>query len=93
MTRKASSPDKTQFIYVPRGADKGDCVVCSTGVLFRDQTVEETFGTKEGYRCDTCNTPFIEGYLTIDRRPWETRIPRRYFTKAALEDDFFAEEL
>jgi hypothetical protein len=82
MQRKASTPDKNLFVYIPRGADKGDCLNCSTGVLYRDKTVEEAFGTKEGYRCDTCGTPFVEGYLIIKRNPWEKRIPRRYFTTA-----------
>lgn len=89
MKRKASAPDKHLFIFIPVGAEKGDCCVCSTGVLYRSETVEEAFGTKEGYRCDKCRTPFIEGYLVVKRKPWEKRIPRRYFTIARrVVDDF-----
>lgn len=89
MKRKAPVPDKSLFVYIPRGADKGDCLNCSTGVLFRDETVEEAFDVKEGYRCDKCHTPFIEGYLVIKRKPWENRIPRRYFITAVPRPEEF----
>ena len=78
MQKMASIPSNEAF-YIFSCSDKGDCVFCSDGVLYRDKGVEEAFEVKEGYRCDRCSNVYIEAYLFHKKRPWEKNFPRRYF--------------
>ena len=52
-----------ELVYIPAGADKGDCPYCSTGVLARDQEVEQSEQVREGYICDTCGRHFIKAVV------------------------------
>jgi len=62
---------KENLVYVPMGADKGDCPHCNGGVLRRENTVQESFSVREGYICARCGTVFIESDY------------RRYFKRVA----------
>lgn len=48
------------LVYVPYGADKGDCPHCFYGVLRRDAEVEKRYNVNEGYLCIKCGALFIE---------------------------------
>lgn len=52
--------NKKEMVYIPFGADKGDCPYCINGVLQRDDNVEKNYDSKEGYVCPICVTPFLE---------------------------------
>jgi len=64
--------DNKELVYVPWGADKGDCPYCDKGVLRRDEKTEEIFRVSEGYVCDLCRTRFTE-------------LARRYFYRNHLQ--------
>lgn len=49
-----------ELVYIPMGAEKGDCPYCYTGVLRREGDVQEVFQCKEGYICAECGTVFLE---------------------------------
>jgi len=57
------SPDRyeeKELVYIPYGAEKGDCPYCFTGVLRREEDVQEQFHSKEGYICAKCGAVFLE---------------------------------
>ena len=58
--KKLSGYSKKEYIYIPYGAEKGDCMYCRKGVLRKDVQVEMTFGSKEGYICPDCGAVFLE---------------------------------
>jgi len=75
--------DRKYLIYIPHGADKGDCPFCQEGVLGRESQVERTFRVAEGYRCDLCGRAFIETIYLVQREPWQKNVAgRRYFMEA-----------
>lgn len=49
-----------ELVYIPTGAEKGDCPYCFKGVLRRDGVVQKMYGCKEGYICADCGTVFLE---------------------------------
>jgi len=49
-----------ELLYIPYGADKGDCPYCYHGVLRREEEVEQKYKVKEGYICPTCGAMFTE---------------------------------
>lgn len=49
-----------ELIYIPTGAEKGDCPYCFSGVLRRDDRVQNMYKCKEGYICAGCGTVFLE---------------------------------
>ena len=87
------SVERKDLVYIPYGADKGDCPHCLEGVLERDSTVESMFKVREGYKCDICCRNFIEGIFVVSRKPWEKGVSRRYFMEAPplqrFEHSFF----
>jgi len=60
------------LVYIPYGAEKGDCPFCFTGVLRRDPDVEELYLMKEGYICARCGAVYEE-------------LVGRYFNKIAVD--------
>lgn len=48
------------LVYVPYGADKGDCPHCFYGVLRRESDVEKEYKVNEGYLCPRCGAVFLE---------------------------------
>lgn len=58
--KRLSGYSKKEYIYIPYGADKGDCLYCPRGVLRRDEQVENSFEAREGYICPECGTVFLE---------------------------------
>lgn len=78
--RRSTSTLEKELLYIHSFSDKGDCIYCLEGVLYRDTEVEEAFEVNEGYKCDTCGNAYIEAYLFSRRKPWEKRVPRRFFT-------------
>ncbi len=84
----ATCLDKKVMVYIPVGADKGDCPFCITGVLARNSNIEKTLRVPEAYQCDTCARPFIEGiYMSFHGI---SRTPRRFFLEAP---DFFYDDI
>lgn len=67
---------KKEYVYIPFGADKGDCIYCPTGVLRRDEEVESVFNKREGYICPDCGAVFLEH-------------SNRYFKRVAVWGRFF----
>ena len=65
--------DPEKLIYIPYGAEKGDCPYCYYGVLRRDPDVERIYKIKEGYICAKCGTVYEELFgrrfkrIAIDR--------------------------
>jgi len=57
---KPSGYDHRELVYIPMGAEKGDCPYCFSGVLRRENEVQEAFKCKEGYICAQCGTVFLE---------------------------------
>jgi len=57
---KPSGYERQELVYIPYGAEKGDCPFCYKGVLRRDGNVQRTFNCKEGYICAECGTVFLE---------------------------------
>ena len=57
---RPSEYDRQNLIYIPMGAEKGDCPYCYTGVLRREDEVQNTYKCKEGYICAGCGTVFLE---------------------------------
>ena len=57
---RPSEHDCQELIYIPMGAEKGDCPYCYTGVLRREDEVQKVFNCKEGYICAGCGTIFLE---------------------------------
>ena len=51
---------RKEFIYIPYGAEKGDCIYCKHGVLRREKQVEESFESREDYICAHCRAVFLE---------------------------------
>lgn len=49
-----------ELVYIPYGAEKGDCPHCYCGVLRREVEVENKYKVKEGYICYKCGAMFIE---------------------------------
>jgi len=64
--------DVKSLVYIPYGAEKGDCPFCSFGVLRRDKDVESLYKMKEGYICAKCGCVYDE-------------IFGRYFQKIAID--------
>ena len=64
--------DPKELVYIPTGAEKGDCPYCYHGVLRRDPTVEQIYDTKEGYICANCGIVYDELF-------------RRFFRKIAID--------
>jgi len=52
--------NERELVYIPYGAEKGDCPYCHTGVLRREEVVQSAFKRKEGYICAKCGTVFLE---------------------------------
>jgi hypothetical protein len=67
--------DRKSLVFIPFGADKGDCPFCTAGVLARDFLVEQSFCVNEGYSCDKCRMSFIEA-VNI---PYNSPVGSRYF--------------
>ena len=67
--------EKRELVFIPFGADKGDCPFCYPGVLRREGAVENRFNVKEGYVCDHCGTMFVE-------------LHGRYFKRIAVDKKF-----
>jgi len=63
-----SGYDKKELVYIPYGAEKGDCPFCSAGVLRRDYRIEEIYKSREGYICPVCGTIFSELCNRLFRR-------------------------
>ncbi len=57
-----------ELLYIPYGADKGDCPYCFYGVLRREEEVEEKYKVNEGYICPTCGAMFTETFKRYFRR-------------------------
>lgn len=79
--------ERRDMVFIPIGADKGDCPRCIEGVLRREHEVEKQHKVREGYQCDTCGRHFIEGFsLRFDGRRFSYNnrpsIPGRYFVEA-----------
>lgn len=49
-----------ELLYIPYGAEKGDCPYCSRGVLRREEEVESKYKVNEGYICPDCGAVFTE---------------------------------
>ncbi len=60
--------DYKELLYIPYGADKGDCPYCFYGVLRREEEVEIKYKVKEGYMCPTCGAQFTEFFKRNFRR-------------------------
>jgi hypothetical protein len=54
--------DQKELVYIPMGAEKGDCPYCYYGVLRRDPQVEEIYNLREGYICAKCGVVYAELY-------------------------------
>lgn len=52
--------DLKDLVYIPFGADKGDCPYCYYGVLRRDEGIETKYSVREGYICPRCGVIFTE---------------------------------
>jgi hypothetical protein len=50
----------TDLVYIPVGAEKGDCPHCYVGVLRREEEVQDVFHCREGYICANCGAIFLE---------------------------------
>jgi len=59
-TKKLTNLDKKDLVYIPMGADKGDCPYCTTGVLRRDPDVEKIYNEREAYICARCGVIYVE---------------------------------
>lgn len=55
-----SECDCNDLVYIPFGAEKGDCPHCHYGVLRREGFVEDKYNVKEGYICVNCGAMFVE---------------------------------
>lgn len=76
MLNKAKTPfDSKELVYVPFGADKGDCPFCYSGVLIREKKVETRFNVREGYVCSLCGAIYVEKGT-------------RYFKRIAVDRSF-----
>lgn len=71
-----------ELVFIPSGADKGDCPYCSTGVLARDSQVEQEHCVREGYVCDTCGRHYIEAVFAYHGM---CDCGRRYFVNVSDE--------
>lgn len=49
-----------ELVYIPFGAEKGDCPFCFLGVLRREEDVQRVYKCKEGYICAKCGTVFLD---------------------------------
>jgi hypothetical protein len=58
--RRPYNCNKDNLVYIPYGAEKGDCPYCFTGVLRREEEVQNKFSCKEGYICAQCGVVFLE---------------------------------
>jgi hypothetical protein len=63
--------NKGELVYIPEGAEKGDCPYCKVS-LERDLLCEGLMGIKEAYICPTCESIFVE-------------LARRYFIRNDLK--------
>lgn len=82
----ALSKKKSNSVFVPYTADKGDCPFCSEGVLERDSNVESLFSTQEGYSCNSCGRYFIESILmTSNSGTNKPDKKKRYFIPVSKE--------
>jgi hypothetical protein len=70
---KTTRMDPKDLVFIPYGADKGDCPFCNSGVLARDIYVENSFCVREGYSCDICGTAFIEAVQAFRSTGLDTR--------------------
>jgi hypothetical protein len=61
-------------VYIPHGAEKGDCPYCFTGVLFRNVDKEAVLGVRELYTCASCGIDFVENF-SVGRRYFSKRVP------------------
>ncbi len=76
MLNIAKAPfDSKELVYVPFGAEKGDCPFCFHGVLRREKNVEIRFNVREGYICGMCGALYIEKGM-------------RYFKRIAVDRSF-----
>lgn len=57
-----------ELLYIPYGADKGDCPYCFYGVLRREEEVENKYNVREGYICPNCGAMFTELFKRNFRR-------------------------
>ena len=62
MKKKLKIAPDIPVVYIPDGADKGDCPYCFFGVLYRDAELQEQHTVAELYTCDLCREHFIENY-------------------------------
>jgi hypothetical protein len=68
-------------IYIPVGAQKGDCQVGNCkGVLYLSSYKSAELGIEEVYVCDSCNEIYVEGVNDlVSWREFCTVPARRYF--------------
>lgn len=66
------SYDVKNLVYIPFGAEKGDCPFCYYGILRRDPDVEKLYQIEEGYICAKCGCVYDEVF-------------GRYFQKIAID--------
>ena len=57
---RSSGFSRNELVYIPMGAEKGDCPYCYVGVLRREDDVQQAYNCKEGYICAECGTVFLE---------------------------------
>lgn len=78
-----------ECVYVPLGADKGDCPFCQEGVLGRNLEMQKLYKVDEAYQCDICGRIYIEGIRLMFRFPEYLGIPRRCFVEVRPENYFY----
>lgn len=60
--------DQKELVYIPMGAEKGDCPFCYHGVLRRDPKVEDIYDLREGYICAECGIVYGEIFNRFFKR-------------------------
>lgn len=83
------SMDKKNMVYIPVGAEKGDCPFCE-GVLYRDSKSESDFRVPEAYTCDCCSSRFFESIYLYCVSPYSiNKTPRRVFVSPPNDKDLY----